>query len=309
MRMRFSATAWISLATVAGKGGAPTSTRWQPISSEGFSLASRTASSNATPPAISVVEVRMPSRCASIIPALTSRVKPKSSALTIRVRTGDEALEQSEFDAQEFFRIGPEIFDQAVGFARKSVQVLEQGRIVEQPRYGSLAVAHLIQQRIQPRHGGLDFIVQLVRRQELAHRALPRLNSRQQLVHVAEDLAEVVVGGGILRQLTERPLAAVDPVHYFFDLRHDAVDLRHDTLNVVIQRAVIVEQLSHGIVARIENRVKIGRQRSEPIGDSEQAVIEGRVHEQFPDGALANRHLVDNVAEFIYDDLERRQGR
>ena len=47
---------------------APTSTRWQPTSSEGFSLARRTASSNAAPVAISVVAVRMPSRCASTIP-------------------------------------------------------------------------------------------------------------------------------------------------------------------------------------------------------------------------------------------------
>ena len=75
-------------ATVAGSGlpvtsdRPPTSTRWQPISSLGVSRARRTASSNASPLAISVAAVRMPRRCASTIPALTSGVKPKSSALT-----------------------------------------------------------------------------------------------------------------------------------------------------------------------------------------------------------------------------------
>ena len=51
----------------------PISTRWQPISSVGVSRARRTASSNASPLAISVVAVRMPRRCASTMPVVDVR--------------------------------------------------------------------------------------------------------------------------------------------------------------------------------------------------------------------------------------------
>ena len=60
----------------------PISTRWQPMSSVGVSRARPRALSKASPFAISVVAVRMPSRCASTMPWFTSPVKPKSSALT-----------------------------------------------------------------------------------------------------------------------------------------------------------------------------------------------------------------------------------
>src|SRR5580698_4479983 len=130
MRIRRNATAASNFASVWGYGGSPTSTRWHPTSSVGFSFASRTASSNAAPQAISVVDVRIPSRCASMIPRFTSGVKPKSSALTIRVRTAQ--LEEPDLDVQKLLGIGAEILQQALSLPHDATQILRRCRIVQE---------------------------------------------------------------------------------------------------------------------------------------------------------------------------------
>src|ERR1700682_1418583 len=107
---------------------------------------------------MSVVEVRIPLRCAWTIPRFTSRVKPKSSALTTSLRT----LENGELDAQELPWVRPEILHQAINFAGGAVQVLIQRRIHQQLPNGSLAVVDFIEQHIQPAHGGLQLIVQII---------------------------------------------------------------------------------------------------------------------------------------------------
>jgi hypothetical protein len=61
----------------------PTNTRWHPTPRLGTARARSTASSNASPLAIRVALVRMPSRCARTIPSFTPRVNPKSSAFRI----------------------------------------------------------------------------------------------------------------------------------------------------------------------------------------------------------------------------------
>jgi hypothetical protein len=69
------------------------STTWHPIASDGLSFASRTASSNAALFAISVAEVTIPRRCASMIARLTPGVRPKSSAFTMSWGTGQSTAE------------------------------------------------------------------------------------------------------------------------------------------------------------------------------------------------------------------------
>ena len=88
MRMRLSATACMSFATVAGKRGLPHQDQMTTDVQGGmfFRQANGVVESGADL-AISVVEVRMPWRCASTIPWFTSRVNPKSSALTTSERT------------------------------------------------------------------------------------------------------------------------------------------------------------------------------------------------------------------------------
>src|SRR5437016_2593233 len=177
----------MSCGTVFGNGGAPTSTRWQPMSKVGFSLASRTASSNAGPVAISVVAVRMPLRCASTIPWLTSRVKPKSSALTISRRT----LEQAELDAQELLGIRPEILHQPAHFNHGAIERLIQRRIIEQLRNGSVSGADLVDQCIYAAHGRLELVVKIVALEQLARGALTRVEAGEQLADVRDGASKI----------------------------------------------------------------------------------------------------------------------
>ena len=72
----------------ASSTGSPsTSTTWQPTLRPCAARASRTASSNSGPFAISVAEVTTPCSCASTMARFTPTVKPKSSALMMRRRT------------------------------------------------------------------------------------------------------------------------------------------------------------------------------------------------------------------------------
>ena len=61
----------------------PTSTKWHPTPSVGLAKACVMARSNAGAVAMRVALVKIPSRCARMIPSFTPRVKPKSSALRI----------------------------------------------------------------------------------------------------------------------------------------------------------------------------------------------------------------------------------
>ena len=61
----------------------PIKTKWQPTPSFGLDFANVTASSKASPFAISVVLLKMPSWCARKIPSFMPGVNPKSSALRI----------------------------------------------------------------------------------------------------------------------------------------------------------------------------------------------------------------------------------
>src|SRR5206468_8170413 len=88
---------FVSTSDRISEGGAterpPTATRWQPTPSLGLASAISTASSKASPFAISVSLVRMPLLNARRMPALTPRVKPKSSALTINRFIRDQRSE------------------------------------------------------------------------------------------------------------------------------------------------------------------------------------------------------------------------
>src|SRR6476620_7308599 len=156
---------------VRGNGGSPTRTRWTPISSAGFSRARPTASSNAAPVAMSVVDVRMPLRWASTIPRFTSRVKPKSSAFTTSLRTS----EQAELDAQELLGIGAEVLHQAVDLTCSAVKVLIQRRVHQQLSDGALPIVDLVEKGVQPAHGGLELFVQFVAAEQFAGSAFTLL--------------------------------------------------------------------------------------------------------------------------------------
>src|SRR2546429_473062 len=130
------------------------STRWHPISSEGVSRASRRASSKASPFAISVVAVRMPSWCASTIPRFTSRVKPKSSALT----TSNLRLLKTTFseyrqpDGEKFLRIGVHFLDQRLDLLRSAAHRIVQLRIHQKLPKRALAGVDLVHGAVQLRH-------------------------------------------------------------------------------------------------------------------------------------------------------------
>jgi hypothetical protein len=73
---------------VGSRSGSPSvRTTWQPILRFGACAARHTASSKARPPAIRVEEVTIPWVCASMMARFTPVVKPKSSALTMSLRT------------------------------------------------------------------------------------------------------------------------------------------------------------------------------------------------------------------------------
>src|ERR1700685_4152227 len=146
---------------------------------------------------MSVVAVRMPLRCASTIPRFTSRVKPKSSALTTSWRT----LENGELDAQELLGIGAEILHQTVDLARGAVEILIERRVHQQLPERSLAVVDLIEQRVQAAHGGLELIVQIVAREQLAGGTLSLVEAREQLPHIGDGGAGVVIKRGVLQEL------------------------------------------------------------------------------------------------------------
>src|SRR5579863_7585917 len=208
MRMRSSSTARISCGMVMGNGGSPTKTKCTPISSAGFSRARATASSNAAPVAMSVVAVRMPLRCASTIPRFTSRVKPKSSALTTSLRTS----EQAELDAQELLGIGAEIFHQAVDFTRGAVEILIKRRIHQQLPERALAVVDFVQQRVKAAHGGLQLIMQIIAAEQLAGGAFTLLEAGQYSSQISDGGARIVVESGVFHQLADRAIALLDAV-------------------------------------------------------------------------------------------------
>src|SRR5579872_2722520 len=143
---------------------------------------------------MSVVDVRMPFRCASTIPRFTSRVKPKSSALTTSLRTS----EQAELDTQELLGVGAEILHQAVDLAGGAVEILIQRRIYQQLSDSALAVVDFIQQGVQATHSGLELIVQIVALQQLASGALPLVEARKQLPNIGNRSAGVVIERWVL---------------------------------------------------------------------------------------------------------------
>src|SRR5579872_2000392 len=157
---------------------------------------------------MSVVEVRMPSRCASTIPRFTSRVKPKSSALTTSLRTS----EQAELDAQKLLGVGAEILHQAVNLARGAVEVLIQRRIHQQLPERALPIVNLVEQRVQAANGGLKLIMQIVAAEQLAGGAFALLEAAQYPAQVANGGARVVVKSGVLHQLSDGPIAFLDAV-------------------------------------------------------------------------------------------------
>src|ERR1700681_1548135 len=179
-----------------------------PISSEGLSRAIRTASSNAAPVAMSVVAVRIPLQCAWTIPWFTSRVQPKSSALTTSLRT----LENGELNAQELPWVRPEILHQAIYLAGGAVQILVERWIHQQLSNGSLAAVDFIEQHIQAAHGGLQLIVQVVALEQFAHRALPLVYSGQHLPHVGDGGSGVFIKRRVLQQFAERSVTLLQAV-------------------------------------------------------------------------------------------------
>src|SRR5579862_7208488 len=146
---------------------------------------------------MSVVEVRMPLRCASTMPRFTSRVKPKSSALTTSLRTSEEA----ELDAQELLGVGAEILHQAVHLARRAVEILVKRRVYQQLPKRSLAIVDLIEQRVQTTDGGLQLIMQIIAAEQLAGGAFTLLEAAQYPSQIANGGARVVVKSGVLHQL------------------------------------------------------------------------------------------------------------
>src|SRR5579883_216088 len=236
-----------SLAIESGNPGDPTSTRWQPISSVGFSFASRTASSNASPVAMIVAAVRMPLRCASTIPSFTSRVKPKSSAFTTSLRMKIQpklragTLEQSQFNMQKFLWVRAEILKQPMQLAGGAVERLIKRRIVHQQPDGSLAAVDFIKQRIHPLQRRAQLIMQIAVVHQRADRSLSRidgvdgpLNSRDRFSQIADGGAGVVIHGRVFDQLADRALSLLDSIHQRSHARQSAAQ-------IIVER-VIVDQ-------------------------------------------------------------------